>query len=363
MALLFIDGFDSYGADNVNVSTLLGTAGYVLSFPFAVTHSDTRTGIGFSIQSNTAPAGDGVIVMRAFNSATGVVCGFAMKNASQIFDSFFEIGYTDLLGSFVAHCKLVFNGENGVTAATENPASHSLAQSGFGASDSVGSLIAASFPNVLLSNVWQYVEVLFQPSVSLQVRIDGGLVLNVSNPITTTGLPATVNYVALSNVNRNATLYDDLYICDLTGSAFNTFLGDVVVHSIFPDADTSPNTMTQVGGGSGHFTSVNEQVPDEDTSYVHSDTSGQQELYSLSTFPSDIINVLAVSVNVRAKKAATGLGTYDICAKYSGTEVDSSGIIAGANYTENQMILPSPPGGGSWTKSIAQATTIGFKIP
>ncbi len=232
-----------------------------------------------------------------------------------------------------------------------------------------GNLIAASAPNVLFPGVWQYIEVLYSPNSSggsLQIKIDGAVVINVTGNVMTAGNPAAVNYMSFTNTApNNVTLIDDLYICDQTGPApFNTYLGDVVVHAAFPVSDASPNQWTQAGGGVGHFTAIDDNPgPDDDASYLFSNTAGQQELFDISTFPPDIIDVLAVGVNIRARKDTAGYAFYMANLVVASTEGDIGPIVASQAYETSQSIYELAPGGGSWTTSAAQNCKIGFSIP
>ena len=58
MTLLWIDGFDNYGGDGINVSAKMRSAGYFMGMPFSsdpqpVTSSFTQRGFGHSLLPNT----------------------------------------------------------------------------------------------------------------------------------------------------------------------------------------------------------------------------------------------------------------------------------------------------------------------
>ena len=158
-------------------------------------------------------------------------------------------------------------------------------------------------------------------------------------------------------------MIDDLYICDLLDTSFNNFLGDVVVRGVFANADAGTNTFTQFGGGSGHFTSIDEQSPDGDVSYLASATSGAEELFTLASFPSDVIDVLAVAVNVRAAKDTAGYAFYAPMISHAGTPAVGDITTVSQTYQTYQTVFQTAPEGSPWTTSVAQATKIGFKIP
>jgi len=355
MALLWIDGFDAYGTNTQDVTATMTSSGYVNAISGGDTYgtfhtsSDTRTGVGYSMYTGGLINYGGP--ERNFPMATSIVFGIAIKIMTEAYAPFLQIGYNNLAGTIGPQLTFYYNGEAGLSCITGD-----------------GDLVAATPPNVIFPGVWQYLECMYTPGAvagSLQVKIDGAVVINVTSGKTQNAAYAgSVNSLAMMNPDAaNPVRYDDLYICDQTGDAFNTYLGDCVVHAIFPDADAGPNAMAQTGGSVGHYTAVDEQAPDGDASYLSSSTSGQQEMFALSTFPNDIIDVLAMGVNVRARKETAGYANYEASVVVGGTEADGPAIPTNLNYETVQTLFPVPPGGGAWTTTIAQSAVIGFKLP
>ncbi len=363
MALLFIDGFDAYGTDGQNITQIMATSGYEClgSFLSQQSSANTRTGIGFSFNSASG-LNDTEL---PFKTSAGVVVGFAFNgNASNLQNpeavgGICQFKYNNLLGHIYTQMVLAMNLQNGISLLTQD-----------------GDLVGASNPNVLFQNTWQYIEVMYTPGLgtagSVQVKVDGAVVINVSGAKTCYSLAAAlVNQfefgggVNLGGENSIVSglqdcLFDDFYLCDQSGTAFNTFLGDCVVHSVFPNADATPNMMAQTGGGAGHYTSIDEQSPDGDASYLSTNQSAQKELFTLGTFPTDMIDILAIAVNVRARKDAAGTGMYQASMVHGGVEVDGPEVAASAQYITSQTLYAQPPDGGVWTKAAAQASEIGF---
>ena len=73
-----------------------------------------------------------------------------------------------------------------------------------------------------------------------------------------------------------------------------------------------------------------------------------------------MIDILAIAVNVRARKDAAGTGMYQASMVHGGVEVDGPEVAAAANYITSQTLYAQPPDGGVWTKAAAQASEIGF---
>lgn len=349
MALLFIDGFDAYGTDGVQIAAAMQSALY--EFTEAVfASSDTRTGYGFSCHLRQDFPGQG---QGQLNLATTLVSefiiGFSAKVEGNGFFPLVEFYRDDLLGHVAPQCYLAVNGVAGLSLV-----------------NGTGALIGASSPNVFFPDSHQYLEIkiVFGGSGSVEVRVDGATVISV--PLGSTiggGQPGFANVIQWNAGGATDYLIDDLYVCDGTGASFNDFLGDCAVHTVFPIADAGPNTMTQFGGGAGHYTDVGEVTPDDDATYLFSNTSGQQEMFSIGALPIDIIDVLAVAVCARAKKSAAGTANYQLVANSGGVETDGPVLPTNVGYITRNMIMTTAPGGGGWTKTAAQALLIGAKIP
>ena len=355
MSLIYIDGFDTYGSsDGSNVTASMSEAGWIMnaqfnSTPIPSVHTDTRTGIGWSITPGAWTYGGDL--KRAFPVCSGIVVGFAIKLTTANFQNICAILYNNLIGTIYTQLEVSANGENGVTVQTGD-----------------GAHIYTSPPNVLFENVWQYLELKYTPGVGtsyLEVRIDGVTVISVTNEaLQTSGAASLVNMFDFTSAGGTSTLVDDLYICNTAGTNFNDFLGDCVVHSLIPLSDAGPNTMTMNGGITGqHFTTVNDVPPDNDTTYMSSDTSGQKETYNLSTITADVLQVLAVSVNTTARKQAPGFGPYKSFIVTGGVEADSGQFSAALAYIQTQFILETQPNGLPWNNASLQGSQIGFFLP
>ena len=122
--------------------------------------------------------------------------------------------------------------------------------------------------------------------------------------------------------------------------------------------------MTQVNGVTGnHFSNVAELPPDDDATYLSSNTSGQREMFNLSNITEDVLQVLAVSVNTTARKQAPGFGSYKSFIKTAGVESDSPTFSAALAYIQTQYILETQPNGSPWSNASLQGSQIGFFLP
>jgi hypothetical protein len=352
MALLYIDGFDTYGVNSAGIQSALNLADYMNSTGFGGTPNpsatnNTRTGIGFAM--NTCTNVEGGYILRNFPTTSGIITGFAVLVQDSGYVPLCSLGYNNYIGGSFIQLSVAANGANGITAQTGN-----------------GGASYSSAPNVLFEGVWQFIEIKYTPGTTtsyLEVRVDGVTVISVTNEtLVYTGLPSLTNFFRFEGPGANKLFVDDWYLEDSSGSSFNDFLGDVVVHDLLPVADAGTNQMAMTGGSGGHYTTVDDVPADGDTSYLSSNTSGQEETFTLGPLPSDILTVLAVGVCVAAKKTAPGLAVYKSLLITGGLESDSPEFSAPISYVTTQFLMPQPPGGGAWTNSALTSATVGFKL-
>lgn len=352
MALLFMDGFDTYGTSGASVD--LGQAGYAASISVGASNA-TRTGRGLCV--NMTP-GFGLQqscrFRRAHETRDEIVMGIAYKTQFTGLARIVGLLYDNRFGTIKGQIGVYKNAQAGISV---------------GVYDSSGnqSLYAATGPNIIFPNVWQYVEVKYKPGSYIIVRVDGATVLSVgggANP----SCPALINMVDFFAGTDEASLsggtkwYDDLYICDTTGALFNDFCGDVVIHGLTPNGDAGPNEFAPFGGGLQNYTCVDDIPPDEDLSYLYSNTLGQKDMFTVDALPSNIIDVLAVSVNARVKKDAAGTSNIKLNCKYGDDEVSSEAMTLTTQYVNKFHIFETAPDGGSWNKIKATNMRIGMEI-
>jgi len=367
MSLIWIDGFDAYNVggsgDSISppsqydATAILRSSEYVdANNVFCAT--DSRTGRGRSLRfaADTASNGNGWL-RKAFPAKGEIVAGFAYKYVPTTLDEVVRFEYDNLFGSRNRMMSVYINGNAGLTISvgSNNP-------------------VAYSPPNIIFPNVWHYVEVKYKPRVSggrIVVRVDGVTFIDYNGKTKPDDLPEVVNTLfwgqSSGEWSNSSQLYvynwiDDLYVLDTTGTSFNDFLGDVVVHSMMPASDEGPNQGNQFGGGLAKFTAIDEIGPDEDLSYIYSNTVGVKEMFGINPLPDNIIDVLAVGVCVRAKKDAAGISNYKICARLDSIEEQSAMLTAPTQYITRQFILETKPGGGAWDKEAVEDMHFGFEL-
>lgn len=357
MSLIWMDGFDAYGtsgsAQAVMQSSLYVWADVQIS-------NETRTGRGYSIRMPwNSSVGSPVFVRKAFEVKDEIIVGFAWKvNAIEELKEICRFQYDDHFGTVRSHLQINMAADGAVSIGN-------VADNG-----STWVKMADSGPNVLFPNVWHFIEIKVRfdaTAGSVQVRVDNQTCLEAEGRTKNPLSPALCNLWRASNfqledASFNDTFVDDLYILDTEGSEFNDFLGDVVINTVLPRADGSLNQLSQFGGSLNKYTAVDDIPPDGDASYVFGNTIGQQERYLVDPLPTNVINVLAVSVHARAKKDAAGASQIKLLARVDGVNEIGPAEPVTTQYITRALMLERAPGGSAWTKAKAEGMEIGFEV-
>jgi hypothetical protein len=296
MALIFCDGFDHYATAQIleKWSATDGNSAIV---------TNGREGQGLAPQNNgvtkNLPSNASTLVVGCARTATSINVDYMM---------FFQDRGT-------TQCGIVLNADGSVSAWD-----HSNQQ------------IGTSSPGVILTNTFQYLEVkiTFATSGSVAVRLNGVVLFSVSGVNTAGG---TGNAYANSVTLRNASVYDDVYICDGTGTVNNDFLGDVKIVTLLPNGNGRVNQFARTGGtSSGNYTAVNEVPPDGDTSYVSSSTAGQIDAYTVSSLGT-VASVKAAQIVAASRKDDAGTRVLAVGFGNGTTESYDAGTSLGSGYS------------------------------
>ena len=182
--LLWMDGFDTYGADEDDVDSVIAGAGYTRAENLSM-ESSTRTGRGMAVEMASGAVSSQVgRIRRAIGTVNEVIVGFAVKVEGNNFFTVLNLIYDNLLGTATTHLGVARNAQAGVSVYTY--------------SGSTRVLIGASEPNCFFANVWHYIEVKYKPGSYTVVRIDGATVLSTGGNHNAAA-PQLVNMVQLTN--------------------------------------------------------------------------------------------------------------------------------------------------------------------
>jgi len=214
--------------------------------------------------------------------------------------------------------------------------------------------------------VWHFYElnVVFSATAgSVILKRDGATLLTLTNVNTIHSANATADTLWLTS-NNGQCLYDDVYMCDATGTRNNTFLGDCRVTLWVPTQDGVHKDFIP-STGTSHYAMVDDVPSDGDATYVSSGTVGAIDTYRTpaATFAG---TVKGLKVGVTARKDDAGNRSVGIVI---GDGVDPVTQL-GANfalttvYTRQvtAVMETNPLTGNPWTLADIQADEFGLEV-
>lgn len=235
-----------------------------------------------------------------------------------------------------------------------------------------GSTLLGTTTFVAMTNVYYYVElkVVFHASAgSYELKIGNVTRLSASGISTIQTANAYANYFHLGGPsgigdsgNTVQAYFDDLYICNASGSLNNDFLGDVRVDTVFPNAAGSETDFTSSTGGA-NWTTVDE--PSMTSDYNYASAIGSRDLYqlsSLASLPYDEVFGVKTSVNMRTDVAGTREAKTIFVS--GATEVDGTPILLPTTdmYVFSAVMETNPDTSVAWEQAEVNAVELGVEI-
>lgn len=218
-------------------------------------------------------------------------------------------------------------------------------------------------------SVWYYVEVRFTIASAVtpgmcQVRVNGEIVIDATGGSTQPagdGLMDMVRFGAKSGNYEINFLYDDLYICDTTGTMNNDFLGDVRIDTYAPNADGSLLEWTPTPAGT-HYTTVDESPPSW-SDYISADVTGARDLFTitpLSELPGSILGVRPLAL---ARKTTAGFRSLKHSIKIGATTYNHAQVsLSDTSLYSGEIFETSPADNTPWTPAKVAAAEFGVEL-
>lgn len=339
MALLFFEGFEAYSG-----SATTGAAQAVQSGNWASAgriHTSARTGA-----RSLGDANGGTTRTFTENPATGYIgFGYLRGNVGSARSGDLLRVVGDVSGN-VATLRVSGNGDT------------------LHLDDGAG---AELYSHYIAAEVWHFIELgitLGTTDGSLELRINGASVFTATNIDTGHGSNTGIAKLSFNPFGGSSgyTSVDDIYFCDGSGTANNTFLGPVRVHALAPDSDVETGWAPDTG--TTHYTQVDDQTGghDSDTTYVFSDTVGARDLYGMADLPTEYQNPLAVQPfwSARHDDSSGGAGVAGLL-KSGVTEVEGTEEALAAGYVVHGDAIQAtnPDTGLAWTVAEINALQVG----
>ena len=225
-----------------------------------------------------------------------------------------------------------------------------------------GSTVLGTF--TLPIGTWQWVSVKIKASDTvgtIDIKVQGTNVFSFSGDTVDSG-SETCNEVQLGGAAIDQITYDDLFITDVTpGAPFDDLLPDTRIETLLPDAagDSAQFTATPVVA---NYLNVDDVAPDDDTTYVESSTLADKDLHNLAALGISVADIEAVNVFALAKNPLGGGASLKLLAKEGVTEGAGAAQSLGSGYGYiNELFLTNPDTAAKWTESEVNAMQAGYE--
>lgn len=162
---------------------------------------------------------------------------------------------------------------------------------------------------------------------------------------------------------------DDIAINDTVddGRGNDTWCGPGKIFGFRPCSFPGVEAWTPVPAAGaypdGNWARIDEETPDDATTYVHSDTPGTIDYHVTENIPSAaaIIRAGCVSHSLRMRLATAGAGEVQPYSARDGHFQTGDAIALSTAWYHYQQMVPTEPNGGEWTKALFDDTQFGYR--
>lgn len=350
MALLFMDGFEGYGREDVpniwDSGSTFGTArtidqtGRRGGYATRATSWSSQSG-GDLFWNNPNPSNDQVIIV-----------GCAFKISGNISNSDYLMSASVLDGG-AEFIKVQYHSSKTLKFVTVNY---------------TNAVVHYTSP-VLDNNTWYYVEMkgfIHASAAAVQFRINEELVADLTGldtlPLGNSG--TKIGKVAFHFASYGYVHMDDIYIADTTGSVNNDFLGDVRIDAIHPNGAGNHTDFTPSTGA--NYQCVDE-INFDSSDYVEGANAGEIDSYTYPAVPTDIDDtaIYGVQLNNQAKRTATvdNIKIKGLLRTGSTDYKETTGQSLADSFLSRRMIWEDDPSdSGDWTQTKINACEFGVEV-
>jgi hypothetical protein len=235
-----------------------------------------------------------------------------------------------------------------------------------------GTVLATSGVSNYVANTWAYIELeatIDNTTGFATLYLDGAELITFTGDTRNGGASGVITQFALDHgfvggsLSQTTATFDDVVWLDTTGGApYNAPLGPIRVDRLVPNADVAVDFTPQTAPD--NWAMVDEALPDGDTSYVESATSGHQDVLGLQNLATVSGVIYAVQTRVRAKRTDAAAFSLIPSVISDSVEVDGATHALGVNYAEYSDLYPlNPDGDIPWVDASLNALTVAYRIP
>lgn len=354
MTYIFGDSFDFYPVGSGVGASLLngGWSALVNAGNIQISSSQTRFNVGRSFFTGVSGGGATYGIYNFGTNSTNTV----FVTFSQYFENSFNQG---TIGAFFqlnqAGSAQLFVGflDTGTIQVRRGDA---------------GGPIVASFPYAFSNyqwNHWQIKLVIGNGGTgSVHIRRDGSPVdtfftTNIDTQNTALDVADSIYFGDYSGTHNS--YLDDFMMYDSSGTEVNDWVGDIRAYTLLPTSNGSSTDFVPLTGNNWEM--VDEQNPDNDTTYNYSSIPGAVDLFNVENLQADPATIFAVTVNVVARKSDAGIRRGTSLLKSGAVTDEGVNTILASSYDSIQKTYTVDPNTGNlWTKAGVDAIEVGYKV-
>jgi hypothetical protein len=227
-----------------------------------------------------------------------------------------------------------------------------------------GTLLGTSSGGALTNATWYYIEIkstINDSTGAVTIRVNETTTLTVTGADTRNGGTADINKFRLrNNLGNTSQFYDDLYVCDTSGSNNNDFLGACVVEWRLPSGAGNYTQWTPSTGA--NYACADETDPNNDTDYVSDATTGNKDTYALTDLATTGGTVRGVVLKAFLKKTDANTATFNLGVRSSTTDSWGSNQSPTTSYASYEQVVETDPAtSAAWTIAGVNAVEVGIR--
>jgi len=335
MALLWIDGFDSYGTTTGAAPSPTGVLArqYTVNNEASIDIEDGRLGSGYSLEIDSTAW----IATPALTTNDTIIVGLAFKIADSDDADIIQLYDGGTLG-----VNLVY--DNGIFSIYR------------------GSTLLESIPSHIKLNAWYWLELKVKSNDTTgtyEIR------LGETNILSGSGIDTKISTNAYHDIVRpgdNDVSIDDLYICDGAGATNNDFLGNVKVQTLLPSGAGTTTQFTPLAGN--NYAAVDEEIIDDDTTYVESLTAAHKDTYAYGNLAAGIASIKGIQIDTCCRE--TDASSFDLITPIRSGATDYDDVAQTIGTTDyivmHRVAELDPFTSAAWTETNINAAEFGIKV-
>lgn len=156
---------------------------------------------------------------------------------------------------------------------------------------------------------------------------------------------------------------DDLYTADTTGGVNDSFLGPVAITVKYPDGNGNYSNLTGSDGNStDNYLLVDEDPPDDGTTYVESGTEGDEDTYTFDDVTGSP-TIYGVVASMYSRRTQTGAKYLRAITRLSSTDYTGTAKSLATSYGVLEEVWDQNPNTSTaWTATTFNGAEFGAEV-